>query len=216
MPYFNQRKSHTLLTQLLLSPIQACPLPALISGDTFGLDFNCIECLYDAVTLPDLIERSGRTWKTYQEDMPAACYEGSDYGLYAMKHNPFMYFESIRLDADRCARSVVPFTQLYADIAANDLPSYGFITPNLCNGAHDCGLDIADEWLQSLMLVLLPALESSEEPYLVIITWDEGQGDHSCCDLPEKAGANAMIPLSQRRRATRTAPIHSHYRRSRP
>jgi phospholipase C len=197
MPYFNQlATSHTLLTQHFAVAHPSLPnYLALISGDTFGLDFNCVECLYDAVTLPDLIEESGRSWKTYQEDMPAACYEGSDYGPYAMKHNPFMYFESIRLDAERCARSVVPFTQLYADIAANDLPSYAFITPNLCNSAHDCGLDVADEWLQSLMLVLLPALDASRGSYLVIVTWDEGQGDHSCCDLPEKAGGRIATIL---------------------
>jgi phospholipase C len=190
MPYFNQlARGNTLLTQHFAVAHPSLPnYLALISGDTFGLDFNCVECLYDAVTLPDLIEDSGRTWKTYQEDMPAPCYEGSDYGGYAMKHNPFMYFESIRLDAQRCARSVVPFTQLYADIAADALPSYAFITPNLCNSAHDCDLDVTDEWLRSLMLVLLPALDSSQEPYVVIVTWDEGQGDHSCCDLPEKAG----------------------------
>jgi hypothetical protein len=145
--------------------------------------------------------------------MPVACYEGADYGLYAMKHNPFMYFESIRLDAERCARGVVPFTQLYADIAANDLPSYAFITPNLCNGAHDCGVDITDEWLQTLMLVLLPALESSELPYLVIITWDEGQGDHSCCDLPVKAGGRiATILVSPSARSGYEDPTpYTHY-----
>ena len=174
----------------------------MISGETFGLDFTCNKCLYDAVTLPDLIEASGRSWKTYQEDMPSACYEGSDYGLYAMKHNPFMYFESIRLDSERCSRSVVPFTQLYADITAGQLPNYAFITPNLCNDAHDCGLDVADEWLRSLLLVLQPGLEATGKPYLVILTWDEGQGDHSCCGMPAKAGGRiATVLLSPQARA---------------
>ncbi|MFH1186021.1 MAG: alkaline phosphatase family protein [Chloroflexota bacterium] len=197
MPYFNQlADSYTLLTQHFAVTHPSLPnYLALISGDTFGLDFSCTKCLYDAVTLPDLIEASGRTWKTYQEDMPSACFEGSDYGLYAMKHNPFIYFEPIRLNGERCARSVVPFTQLYADLAANDLPAYVFITPNLCNDAHDCGLPVADQWLQSLMLVLQPALEADGEPYLIIITWDEGQGDHSCCGLPEKAGGRIATIL---------------------
>ena len=197
MPYFNaMAKSHTLLTQHYAVTHPSLPnYLALISGDTFGLDFACTKCLYDSVTLPDLIEASGRTWKTYQEDMPSACYEGPDYGLYAMKHNPFLYFEPIRVDDERCSRSVVPFTQLYSDIAAGSLPSYLFITPNLCNDAHDCGLPVADQWLEALMLVLQPELEAGGKSYLVILTWDEGQGNHSCCGLPDKAGGRVATVL---------------------
>lgn len=197
MPYFNQlAKSYTLLTQHFAVAHPSLPnYLALISGQTFGVDFDCAKCLYEAVTLPDLIEASGRTWKTYQEDMPTACYEGSDYGLYAIKHNPFMYFEPIRADSERCSRSVVPFTQLYADVTAGELPSFSFITPNLCNDAHDCGLDTADQWLQGLMLILHPALDATAEPYLIILTWDEGQGEHSCCGLPEDAGGRVPTVL---------------------
>lgn len=215
MPYFNQlADDHTLLAGHYAVTHPSLPnYLALISGETFGLDFNCVDCLYDAATLPDLIEASGRSWKSYQESMPAPCYEGPDSALYAMKHNPFMYFESIRLDVQRCEEHVVPFTQLYADIAAAQLPSFAFVTPNLCSSAHDCGLDIADEWLQSLMLVLVPALDASGGPYLVIVTWDEGQGDHSCCGLPEKAGgrvATILVSPQVRTGYEDTTP-YSHY-----
>ena len=197
MPYFNNlARSYTLLTQHYAVSHPSLPnYLALISGDTFGIDFTCTKCLYETVTLPDLIEASGRTWKAYQEDMPTACFEGTDHGLYVMKHNPFMYFESIRVNDERCARSVVPFTQLYADIASRTLPSYMFITPNLCHDAHDCDLQVADQWLEALMLVLQPALESDHKPYLVILTWDEGQGNHSCCGLPDKAGGRVATIL---------------------
>ncbi len=197
MPYFNQlAKSHTLLTAHYAVTHPSLPnYLAMISGETFGLNFTCNKCLYNAVTLPDLIEASGRSWRAYQEDMPSACYEGSDRSLYAMKHNPFMFFESIRLDQKRCSQGVVPFTQLYADITAGQLPNYAFITPNLCHDAHDCELDVADEWLQSLMLVLQPALEAGAKPYLVILTWDEGQGDHSCCGMPAQAGGRIATVL---------------------
>jgi hypothetical protein len=215
MPYFNQlARSYTLLTQHYAVTHPSLPnYLALISGDTFGLDFTCTKCLYNAVTLPDLIEASGRTWKTYQEDMPSACFKGSDHGLYAMKHNPFMFFESIRLNDDRCTLGIVPYTQLYADIAGGDLPSFVFITPNLCNDAHDCGLPVADQWLKSLMLVLQPALDSEGSPYLIIITWDEGQGDHSCCGLPDKAGGRiATILVSpQARPSFEDGTPYTHY-----
>ena len=215
MPFFNElADSYTLLTQHYAVTHPSLPnYLALISGDTFGLDFSCTKCLYDAVTLPDLIEASGRTWKTYQEDMPSACFDGSEYGLYAMKHNPFVYFEAIRLNSDRCARSVVPLTELYEDIAVNDLPSFVFVTPNLCNDAHDCELDVADAWLETLLQTLRPAFESQGEPYLIIVTWDEGQGDHSCCGLPEKAGGRiATILISPSARAGfQDATPYTHY-----
>lgn len=197
MPYFNQlAKSYALLTQEYAPAHPSLPnYLALIAGDTFGVNFDCTKCLYDAPTLPDQIEVSGRTWRSYQEDMPSACYQGPDFGNYAMKHNPFMYFKSIRLDTARCAKAVVPIGQLYADIASGSLPNFAFITPNLCNDAHDCGVGTADQWLQALMLVLQPALEATGKPYLIILTWDEGQGDHSCCGLPPEAGGRVATIL---------------------
>lgn len=215
MPYFNQLANmYTLLTQEYAVAHPSLPnYLALIGGDTFGITFDCTKCLQDAQTLPDLIEASGRTWRSYQEDMPSACYEGPDYGNYAMKHNPFMYFDAIRVDQTRCTSDVVPIGQLYADIAAGTLPNFLFITPNLCNDAHDCGLDTADQWLQSLMLVLQPALESKGKPYLIILTWDEGQGNHSCCGLPPEAGGRvATILVSpQAKSGFQDATPYSHY-----
>jgi len=57
------------------------------------------------------IEASGRTWRAYFQDMPHPCFV-KDTAIYVQKHNPFMYFDSIRLNAVRCNRSVVPFPQL--------------------------------------------------------------------------------------------------------
>ncbi len=71
--------------------------------------------------------------------------------LYAQKHNPFVYFDPIRLNPERCTRSVVPLTQLQTDIAANALPNFMFIKPNICNNSHDCPLDISDAWLTNLL-----------------------------------------------------------------
>jgi phospholipase C len=197
MPYFNElAKTYTLLTQHYAVAHPSLPnYLALIGGDTFGVTFTCTKCIFDAETLPDLIEASGRTWKTYQEDMPSPCYTGAEAGDYAMKHNPFMYFDSIRLDSARCTSSVVPMQQLYVDLAGGNLPNYSFITPNLCNDAHDCGLGTADDWLQRLMSIMLPLLGRDGTPYLVIVTWDEGQGNHSCCGLPAEAGGRIATIL---------------------
>lgn len=188
-PYFNiLAESNTLLTQhyALMHPSQPNYI-ALIGGDTFGITADCNDCFITDESLPDLIEASGRTWKTYQEDMPEPCFLG-DTNVYVQKHNPFIYFDLIRLDAERCARSIVPLTQLDEDISAEDLPNFIFITPNLCYSAHSCGLELSDPWLDTLMDRLVPALNANGKPYLIIVTWDEGQGDLGCCGLAEPAG----------------------------
>ena len=197
MPFFNQlAKSNTLLTQFYAVTHPSLPnYLALIGGDTFGVTFDCTSCIEDATTLPDLIESAGLTWKTYQEDMPSPCFAGAESGNYAMKHNPFVYFKPIRLDTVRCNRSIVPLSQLQVDLAANSLPNFVFITPNQCNDAHDCTIDIADNWLKGLMDRLLPPLDAEGKPYLVVLTWDEGQGNHSCCGLPAEAGGRIATIL---------------------
>lgn len=196
MPIYNQlAEDYTLLTQFYAVIHPSLPnYIAMMGGDTFGIDRNCDGCFINAPSLPDLIEASGRTWKTYQEDMPEPCYIGNK-GEYVQKHNPFVYFDAIRLDAARCERSVVPLTKLQTDIEAGTLPNFIFITPNLCNSAHDCSLDVADEWLGRTLSQLVPALDAEGSNYLVVLTWDEGQGDHSCCGLPEKAGGRIPVVL---------------------
>ncbi len=196
MPYFNiLAQTNTLLTQYYATTHPSLPnYISLIGGDTFGITSNCEDCFINSTSLPDLIEQSGRTWRTYQESMPEPCFIGSTL-VYAQKHNPFIYFDPIRLDAERCARSIVPYTQLDADLASGSLPNFVFITPNLCYSSHDCALELADAWLDSLVDRLIPALEASAKPYLLVITWDEGQGNHSCCGLPPEAGGRIATIL---------------------
>ncbi|MBI5944181.1 MAG: hypothetical protein HY864_07420 [Chloroflexi bacterium] len=217
MAYFNLlANSYTLLTQHYATTHPSLPnYISLIGGDTFGIDDNCVDfddCHIDSPSLPDMIEASGRTWKTYQDDMPEPCFEGETL-RYVRKHNPFIFFDPIRLNRERCLRSIVPLTQMDADIAANDLPNFTFITPDICYSSHDCDLDLADGWLKEQMDKLYPALESTGEPYLIILTWDEGQGEHSCCGLPEKAGGRiATVFISpQVRENFQDATPYSHY-----
>ena len=197
MPYFNQLgKSYTLLTQHYAVTHPSLPnYLAMIGGDTFGIDFDCTKCIVDAPSLADQIDASKLTWKTYQEDMPSPCFPDGESGNYAMKHNPFIYFQPIRLDKQRCERSIVPFTQLSADIAAGTLPNFMFVTPNMCNDAHDCPISVSDSWLKGFMGQITPALEADGKPYLIVLTWDEGQGTHSCCGLPPIAGGRIATIL---------------------
>lgn len=214
MPYFNVlAQTNTLLTQHYAVTHPSLPnYIALVSGDTHGIIENCEDCFLDAPSLADQVEASGRTWKTYQQSMPSACFLGSTLA-YAQKHNPFIYFDSIRLDAERCNERVVPLDQLDVDIATQSLPNFIFITPNLCYSSHDCALELADAWLNTLLDKLVPALDATAAPYLLVLTWDEGQGNHSCCGLlPEAGGRIATILISpQAKRNFQDDTPYSHY-----
>ncbi len=196
MPNYNKlAREYTLLTQYYAVTHPSLPnYIAFIGGDTFGIDSNCNDCFINAPSLPDYVEASGRTWKTYQEDMPSPCFLG-DKGNYVQKHNPFIYFDPIRLDAERCEQNIVPLTALQTDLEAGTLPNFSFIKPNLCNDSHDCELDISDAWLTNLLGYLVPALDATGESYFIAMLFEEGQGNHSCCGLPLEAGGRVPVVL---------------------
>jgi phospholipase C len=196
MPYFNLlADAYTLLTSHFAVAHPSLPnYLALIGGDTFGITDNCEGCFLSVPSLPDFIEQSGRTWKTYQDDMPDPCFVGST-PRYLQEHNPFVYFDSIRLDAKRCQRSVVPLTQLDGDLALDDLPNFLFIVPDICYSSNTCDLPLADAWLKEQIDKLYPALESSGEPFLIILTWDEGESNLGCCGLSQPAGGRVATVL---------------------
>ena len=196
-PTFNSlAKQNVLLTNYHAAAHPSLPnYLAIIGGDTFGITSDCTNCFINQPSLPDLIADSGRTWKTYQEDLPSPCFVGNA-GQYFQKHDPFIYFDPIRTNPTRCDHSIVPLKQLETDLAANQLPDYAFIMPNICHSAHDCTLSVADQWLNQLMQKLLgtPALGKN---YLIAITFDESApGDNSsCCGMPASAGGNVATIL---------------------
>jgi hypothetical protein len=161
--------AYTLLTQDYAVTHPSLPsYIAMISGDAYGIIDDFENCFIDRVSLPDLIEASGHTRKTYQESMPTPCFIGNAL-LCHQKHNPFIYLDAIRLDDNRCASSIVPLTKLDEDIASSSLSNFVFIAPNACHSSHDCPLDLADAWLHSMMDKLVPALDSNGESYLIIL-----------------------------------------------
>lgn len=156
---------------------------ALTGGSTFGIKSDCNKCFKNVTNLADQIEASGRTWKAYMESMPTPCYLGdSPDGLYAQKHNPFVYYNDIRLNSARCNADDVPFTQFYTDVSNGTLPNFAWITPNMCNDAHDCDISVADTWLSQVVPLILnsPAYQDNGALFL---TFDEGTTNLGCCGL---------------------------------
>lgn len=170
---------------------------ALVSGSTDNIKSDCTTCFVNQPNLGDLLDASGHTWKTYQEDMPSPCFVG-DSKPYVQKHNPFIYFNSIRLNPGRCDKSIVPLTTLDSDMAANQLPSFSLIMPNYCDSGHSCPAETADNWVYN-MVTKLQASTALGKKSLIIITFDEGaeSSDASCCGLgPRGGGQVATILIS--------------------
>ena len=114
----------------------------------------------------DQLAEAGRSWKSYQESLPAAGVDGIAYSdgyftdlstiptslggsaafvkLYATKHNPFAYFKSVQEghDPNNSLANIVGFEGkggLYDDLSSGHLPSLSFIAPNQCNDQHGRG-----------------------------------------------------------------------------
>ena len=184
---------------------------ALLAGDTLGVADNCEKCFQAAPTLVDQLEAAGLTWKAYFESMPSPCYVGSTRdGLYVQKHNPFIYFDSIRNNPGRCGR-IVPLGQLGADFDAGDIANLVWIGPNMDNSTHDGSIADGDAWLAAHIPAILNS-PAFQENGLLVVTYDEGDSDEGCCGQ-RKGGGRIMTvlasPLSKRGFALDT-PV-SHY-----
>jgi acid phosphatase len=179
---------------------------ALTSGSTQGVGSNCTDCHFAATNIVDQLEAARISWGAYMEDMPAPCFRGSSAGGYAKKHNPFIYYDDIARSASRCRR-LAGFSGLSADLRAGRLPTFAWITPNLCDDGHDCGVAAGDRFLARTV----PALVRELGPHgFVIVTWDEGgSGSESGCCGTAHGGHVATIVAGPdvRRGGRETQPV---------
>jgi phosphatidylinositol-3-phosphatase len=179
---------------------------ALTGGDTFGIHSDCRECHVKASNLVDQLERARISWKAYMEAMPAPCFRG-DSGAYVKNHNPFMYYDDIAADPSRCAK-VVPFEQLRADYRTGHLPTFVWITPDLCHDTHDCSVAGGDRWLSGVVPALVRALGPNG---MLFLTWDEGTSDKGCCRIARGGRIATIVAGPTTRAGARSAVPYDHY-----
>src|SRR5262249_2569667 len=98
-----------------------------------------------------ITEKHGLSWRSYEELMPAKCarHPGGVHHLYQPKPNPAVYFSNLR---GECSRYDVPLGDyvsgpLSTALDERKLPSFAFITPDMCNDTHDCRPSRGDRWL---------------------------------------------------------------------
>lgn len=180
---------------------------ALTSGSTHGIESDCTGCGVAAPNVVDQLEARHVSWKAYLEDAPGPCFLGASHAGYAKKHNPFAYYADVAGSKERCAK-LVGFDALARDLREGTLPAYAWITPNLCDDGHDCGVAASDRFLARTV----PALLRELGPHgLLVLTWDEGSSDRGCCG--EAAGGQIATILAgpDVRRGAREATPIDHY-----
>jgi phospholipase C len=162
---------------------------ALTSGSTDGITSDCTSCPVNAHNLVDQLTAAGVSWKAYLQGVPGPCFAGAGAGNYAKRHNPFAYYTDVMRSHARCGH-LVGFGALSADLRAHRLPTFVWITPDVCNDTHDCGVATGDAFLKALVPSLLSELGPSG---FLVLTWDEGTSNAGCCGGTARGGHVATI-----------------------
>jgi phospholipase C len=147
--------------------------------------------------LATLLNNAGISWKSYQENIANGTCPTSSSGLYAAKHDPFVYFGDMTGNTSYCTSHIRSFADLSGDLANNSVARYNFITPNLCDDMHDsCAptndpIKQGDSWLQANLPAILSS-QAYQSGGAVFIIWDEGS---SSSDGP--IGAIVLSPFAK-------------------
>jgi hypothetical protein len=173
---------------------------------------------------------AGKSWRAYQEDLDAsingACPISTGDGLtnfYGAKHDPFVFFQDVVGTTPSttnmyCSSHHKKYTQatLQADLTANDVADYTFITPNLCDDMHGglCSngcvgvsgcVKAGDAWLKTNVPPIINYVNAHDG--VLFLVWDE----------PESSGNQPFVvvgPHVKKGHISAIAYNHSSYLKS--
>ena len=175
-------------------------------------------------TIADQLAEAGKSWKSYQESLPPTGADGVNnadgfysnvtpfttvlptetqtlINLYAVKHNPFVYFRSVQegRSSDSSLKNTVGFTGahgLFEDLNSGHVPDFAFIAPNQCNDQHgrgnagpQCDFDpsttgnqnglnpaliyIGDQTIRNLVKAIHGSPVWNQGHNAIVVVWDE-------------------------------------------
>jgi hypothetical protein len=209
-------------------------------------------------TIGDQLVDSGKSWKSYQESLPLT---GADLvnnadgfysnvtpfttplpaetqtliNLYAVKHNPFVYFRSVQegLDENNSLKNAVGFegaNGLFADLSSGHVPDFSFIAPNQCNDQHGRGnagpacdfdpstlgtqvglnpalISIGDSTIQTLVTAIHASPAWKEGRNAIVVLWDEN--DYSA--TPNKNQVLVIVDTNYGVRGVQSTKMYTHF-----
>ena len=189
------------------------------------------------MSIGDQLVTAGLSWKSYQENLPPSGADGVNNSdgllsnlteaapgvpnLYAVKHNPFVYFASVQSgsDPENSLKNVVGFERLYEDLASGHVPNLAFIAPNQCHDQHSRGSsevgpgcsvdqnDIAqgDAALKALITGIKSSRMWKEGRNVIVTVWDEN--DYS--SLPNQVVT--IVDTSYARTGIPSSVMYNHF-----
>jgi len=141
---------------------------------------------------------AGGTAINYVEGATTGCSASGN----AAKHIPALYYfgtytdgTGAHSDHDFCNTEVRP----YSEFDVNNLPTFAFITPTLCNDGHDCGDATVDAWASTNVQRVLDSAAYKAGTTAVFFWWDE---DHPVPNL-------TIVPTSHKGNITQVG-VGSH------
>ena len=139
----------------------------MTGGSTFGVTDDKPPAAHP-ISAASIFSQVGATgWRALQESMPGPC-ALTNYGSYAVRHNPAAYYTSIR---SACQTRDIRYDLAAApDVSA----AYTFVTPNLIHDMHDGTVADGDAWLSAFVPKVLASPQYQAGNTLLVITWDEG------------------------------------------
>ncbi|MGA8530683.1 MAG: alkaline phosphatase family protein, partial [Acidobacteriaceae bacterium] len=194
MPYYNELlKQGGLATQFYSD--QHSSLPALmwfVAGAPVETNNDTVSCQHSEDNVVRELLKRGYSWRSYQEAMPSAGYQGLYGGpnnVYARRHNPLVDFTDV-CPGTRQDTNSVPYTQMATDWSDGKTVNYAYITPDLQDDAHDGTLQQADEWLEAHLPAILARPEFGPGgDGLLFIVWDEADlSDDNRCSATVSQG----------------------------
>lgn len=134
-------------------------------------------CTTSATSVFGELTASGKQWRSYAESMGGNCFLAT-YGTYAARHNPAVYYTSIR---SQCRAWDQPLGttkegELHSALKTGPKVALTTVTPDVENDMHNGTVGQADSWLADWVpqMVASPSYQSGR--LAVVIAWDEGFG----------------------------------------
>jgi phosphatidylinositol-3-phosphatase len=161
-----------------------------VASGTFEV---CLACASTADNVFHQVGAAGLTWKGYNQSMPKNCSANtSSVPYYRSGHNPAFWFSDLgpasKGGDGSCATRDVPLDPaLWNDIAADNLPSFSWVTPDDCRDMHwmngTCEavtgktkadrIRVGDQYVESVVSAIAATPSYRAGDTLVIVTWDE-------------------------------------------
>jgi hypothetical protein len=215
------------------------------------------------ITIADQLVADGKTWKSYQEDLPLTGADNVNYSdgnfsnltnfnrirpvqnppltsadivqLYAVKHNPFAYFQAVELGSNPALSlaQMVPFDGaggLWGDLASGNVPNYSLIAPNQCNDQHGRGngtafcqfdptdngsqaglnpalIQLGDQEVQKLVTAIHASPVWAHGHTAIVVVWDEN--DYAV--QPETNKVVAIVDTNYGVKGVQSAQFYTHF-----